>query len=51
MGIVVIGGMLTSTFLTLFVIPMVYTIFADIGAKLRRKPVTEATPLEAVPVK
>jgi multidrug efflux pump len=51
MGIVVIGGMLTSTFLTLFVIPMVYTIFADIAARLRRKPATEPTDLEAVPVK
>ncbi|MBI1177256.1 MMPL family transporter [bacterium] len=37
MGIVVVGGMLTSTFLTLFVIPMIYTIFADVAAWLRRK--------------
>jgi multidrug efflux pump len=51
MGVVVIGGMLTSTFLTLFVIPMVYTIFADLAAKLGRKPVRETAPLEAVPVK
>lgn len=49
MGIVVIGGMLTSTFLTLFVIPMVYTIFADLAAKLRGKPASETAPLEAVP--
>ncbi len=51
MGIVVIGGMLTSTFLTLFVIPMVYTIFADVAARLRRKPVTLPADIEALPVK
>lgn len=52
MGVVVIGGMLTSTFLTLFVIPMVYTIFADLAVKLRRKKQTiEPGPLEAIPVK
>lgn len=37
MGIAVVGGMLTSTFLTLFVIPVVYTVFSDFGEKLRRK--------------
>jgi multidrug efflux pump len=31
MGLVVIGGMLTSTFLTLFVIPMVYTVFSELA--------------------
>ena len=31
MGIAVIGGMLTSTFLTLLVIPCVYTVMDDIG--------------------
>lgn len=40
MGIAVVGGMLTSTFLTLFVIPVVYTVFSDLGARFRRtKPV------------
>jgi multidrug efflux pump subunit AcrB len=39
MGVAVVGGMLTSTFLTLFVIPVVYTLFSDIGARYasRRK--------------
>ncbi len=31
MGVVVVGGMLTSTFLTLIIIPVVYTIFSDLG--------------------
>jgi len=30
MGVAVVGGMLTSTFLTLFVIPVVYTLFSDL---------------------
>ena len=34
MGVVVVGGMMTSTFLTLFVIPLVYTLFADVSAFL-----------------
>lgn len=38
MGVAVVGGMLTSTFLTLVVIPVVYTLFSDLAAKLRRKP-------------
>jgi hydrophobic/amphiphilic exporter-1 (mainly G- bacteria), HAE1 family len=42
LGIAVIGGTITSTFLTLLVIPTVYEIMADgrdwLGAKLRRKP-------------
>jgi multidrug efflux pump len=33
MGVVVIGGMLVSTFLTLFIIPMVYTVFSGLGGK------------------
>lgn len=37
MGIVVVGGMLTSTFLTLYVIPMVYTMFSDLSARTVRK--------------
>jgi multidrug efflux pump subunit AcrB len=37
MGVAVVGGMLTSTFLTLFVIPVVYTLLADIAAWVRRK--------------
>ncbi len=36
MGVAVIGGMLTSTFLTLLIIPVVYTLFSDFGVWLRR---------------
>ena len=38
MGIVIVGGMLTSTFLTLFVVPLVYTVFSDVVAKIRKNP-------------
>jgi multidrug efflux pump len=49
MGIAVVGGMLTSTFLTLLIIPVVYTLFSDLGAWVRRafhreKPVVIAAP-------
>ncbi len=33
LGVVVVGGMLTSTFLTLFLIPFVYTVFSGLGGK------------------
>lgn len=33
MGVAVVGGMLSSTFLTLLVIPVVYVLFAKIGTK------------------
>ncbi|HEY3144724.1 MAG TPA: efflux RND transporter permease subunit, partial [Dongiaceae bacterium] len=39
MGVAVVGGMVTSTFLTLLVIPVVYTLFSDFGALFRRKPI------------
>jgi multidrug efflux pump subunit AcrB len=50
MGIAVVGGMLTSTFLTLLIIPVVYTLFSDLGAWVRRvfhreKPVVIAAPV------
>lgn len=52
MGVAVIGGLLTSTFLTLFVVPVVYTVFSDIGARLSRKPIREPAPaLEQLPAK
>jgi len=51
MGVAVVGGMLTSTFLTLLVVPVVYSVFGDIVAFFRRgQPVSVRTP-EAVPVK
>jgi len=49
MGIAVVGGMLTSTFLTLFVVPVVYTFFSDVVEKLRRKPVPQTLPAETAP--
>ncbi len=36
MATVVIGGLLTSTFLTLFVVPVIYTVFDDLGRRFRR---------------
>jgi HAE1 family hydrophobic/amphiphilic exporter-1 len=32
MGIIVIGGLLSSTLLTLFVVPTVYTLFGDVAS-------------------
>jgi len=37
MGVAVVGGMLTSTFLTLFIIPVVYTLFSDLAQKFKRQ--------------
>lgn len=37
MGVAVVGGMLTSTFLTLFVIPVVYTLLSDLGKRFRHR--------------
>lgn len=48
MGIAVVGGLLTSTFLTLLVIPVVYTVFSDLAEYARRrKPVTGTRPAKA----
>ena len=30
MGVAVVGGMITSTFLTLVIIPVIYTLFSDV---------------------
>jgi multidrug efflux pump subunit AcrB len=54
MGIAVVGGMATSTFLTLLVVPVVYTIFSDLAQRLSRKPVSapvQAGTLEQLPAK
>src|SRR3989475_12284189 len=34
MGVAVVGGMLTSTFLTLVIIPVIYTLLSDASDKL-----------------
>jgi hydrophobe/amphiphile efflux-1 (HAE1) family protein len=48
MGVAVVGGMLTSTFLTLFVVPVAYTLFNDLARWLRRgRPVAEPEPVPA----
>ena len=51
MGVAVVGGMLTSTFLTLLVIPVVYTLFSDLAERFQRKPVAAPATLEQVPSK
>ena len=38
MGIVVVGGMLSSTFLTLLVIPMAYTLFTELSRRVTDRP-------------
>lgn len=44
MGIAVVGGLLTSTFLTLFVVPVVYTFFSDLTGKPLGRRHKEAQP-------
>src|SRR5207253_2287777 len=47
MGVAVVGGMLTSTFLTLFVIPVAYTLLSDLAQSVRRlltRPAPSPTP-------
>jgi HAE1 family hydrophobic/amphiphilic exporter-1 len=46
LGVAVVGGMLTSTFLTLFIIPVVYTLFSDLAAAIWRRPAEHP---EAIP--
>lgn len=38
LGVVAVGGMMTSTLLTLFVIPVIYTLFSDLSLKLTGRP-------------
>ena len=49
MATVVIGGLLTSTILTLFIVPTVYTLFDDLGQHLQRRKATEPAPKIALP--
>ena len=48
MGVAVVGGMLTSTFLTLFVIPVVYTLFSDLAERFQRKSAAAPAALQQV---
>ncbi len=50
MGVAVVGGMLTSTFLTLVIIPVVYTLFSDVAEKFRRTPASAEPAGELKPV-
>ncbi len=49
MGVAVVGGMITSTFLTLFIVPVVYTLFSDLTVKLRRKQPADQVAGQAAP--
>ncbi len=42
MGLTIVGGMLLSTFLTLFVVPSVYSLFAQILEKKKALPATQS---------
>jgi multidrug efflux pump subunit AcrB len=48
MGMAVVGGMITSTFLTLFIIPVVYTLFSGLTEWLTRRPAEAPSTPEAV---
>lgn len=50
MGVAVVGGLLTSTFLTLFIIPVVYTALADFSDRvLGRQPAAAPAPAAVQP--
>jgi multidrug efflux pump len=51
MGIAVVGGMFTSTFLTLFVIPVVYTVFSDLSARVLGRKEKDVPDSDVVSVK
>jgi len=51
MGVAVVGGMLTSTFLTLFVIPVVYTLFSDLAGLASRRKSEQPAGAAALPAK
>ncbi len=47
LGVVAVGGLTTSTLLTLFVIPVIYTLLSDLREKILHKPETIVEPLGA----
>ncbi|HYE84262.1 MAG TPA: efflux RND transporter permease subunit [Clostridia bacterium] len=48
MATVVIGGLTTSTILTLVIVPVIYSVFDDIAVRFRRKKSGSVTKTEAV---
>jgi hydrophobic/amphiphilic exporter-1 (mainly G- bacteria), HAE1 family len=46
----VIGGLITSTLLTLFVVPVVYTLLDDVGALVLKRVKAPSHTGEVVPV-
>ena len=48
LGIAVLGGLTTSTFLTLFVIPVIYTLLDDLVVRVRRRRAVPAGAPQAV---
>jgi hydrophobe/amphiphile efflux-1 (HAE1) family protein len=50
MGVAVVGGMLTSTFLTLVVIPIVYVVFSQLAGARQSEPKADPAPVDATPV-
>ncbi len=50
LGTAVVGGMLFSTFLTLVVVPVVYTLLARFAGAPRRAEELEGVPFESVPM-
>jgi multidrug efflux pump subunit AcrB len=51
MGVAVVGGMLTSTFLTLLIIPVAYTLFSDLAERFQRKQASAPAQLQQIPSK
>jgi HAE1 family hydrophobic/amphiphilic exporter-1 len=49
MGRAVIGGLITSTLLTLFVVPVVYTLLDDFAGYFRKRPVQAHAPVARRP--
>ncbi len=49
LGVAVLGGLMSSTFLTLLVIPVVYTLMDDMVARFSRRSVEDTGPRGTVP--
>ncbi len=50
MGVAVVGGMLTSTFLTLVVIPVVYVVFSQLAGARKNEPTKSDPAADVAPV-